>query len=69
MSQAVPTIDQHKEPISTLNGHMPCWMCAIWRTVMEDSVSQEYGVCPRRTYPDCVTHYLDGCLNGVLSLE
>lgn len=46
-----------------------CGACALWLPLREDSIAPDYGLCPRRKYPDNRTHCNDGCRKGVLPKE
>lgn len=46
-----------------------CEHCAIWRPVREDSVADDYGLCPRLHAPCNRKRFDDGCRNGVRSKE
>lgn len=48
---------------------LKCKVCTLWRPRREDSVADDFGVCPRRVYPDNLTSSEDGCADGVPPAE
>lgn len=48
---------------------MPCYLCALWKPSREDSAgsAEDYGICPRRIWPQNRTQGIDGCGAGVMA--
>jgi hypothetical protein len=57
------------EPRPANEAFLPCGWCAIWVQSKEDSIPGEWGICPRRNYPECRTHITDGCALAVWPVE